>query len=201
MNSLSTYLEAFSAFNTGVFDYWMIAEAYWKRMPARFQDSGPVSAEIIRRNSYMAVIRAGQETGGFLRLTLVKLQSEQTDQDKMKREKMIPVLPGSAAFQFTEDEVSGYLRGSKDTNPIHQTSRPVVPGLYILSRLLEGGVIPEDAGCVRIRFTRPLPAGETVWVTRGLEPGGKRRYGVGRTGEYFYFDLEEKADEKGQNDE
>lgn len=66
-------------------------------------------------------------------------------------------------LRFSAAEVYAFVTSVNDTNMLHRTGRPLVPGLMIMEKLLSR---PELDGCSRIRmkFTCPVFSDQDVWI-------------------------------------
>lgn len=59
-------------------------------------------------------------------------------------------------FNFNRKQVDAYLKTVRDTNPIHDGERAVIPGLMLLNFILEKGFLTGGAKKGTIRFFNPM---------------------------------------------
>lgn len=72
--------------------------------------------------------------------------------------------PRSIRMTFTVDEVHAFVKDVNDTNALHKGTRPLVPGLLMVDRLLQVSSL-KDCKNVSMRFTSPVFIGQTVVIT------------------------------------
>lgn len=117
------------------------------------QGAGSADYEIkISERRLVRVAASAKETGETMSMVLLPLRKGEVSAP-METEN-----DGKPWRTFSAEEVRAFSSALGDHNEIHQGARPIVSGFQILSALRESISYP----AVRIRFHRPLYAGEMV---------------------------------------
>ncbi|WP_294158943.1 hypothetical protein [uncultured Selenomonas sp.] len=72
------------------------------------------------------------------------------------------VEQGDVRLMFTADEVRSFVHDVDDTNPLHEGTRPLVPGLLMMETLLKR---LDDCKKLSMKFTTPTFVGQEVEIT------------------------------------
>lgn len=186
----------YAAFSrVGEFDGWVIAQLSARIRADYFFDGreGDVkngtSAEVKKQKKDFAVIQAEDEgVGVVMKMFLMK---------PTKQEEKIPVAVCDklGTLRFESEEILRFVELVQDSNPIHRTENPVVPGLLIWESIWKmycethretkinrgikqkyvgvtggGSLTPAAVLRVEMRFFAVVYAGENIEVCR-REPG------------------------------
>ena len=140
-------------------------------------DEGNVSGEVrIRKQRTNFVILELQRGNYLLAMTLIhpeglvlRTESDQTMEQKPKA-KINRTAPNHviARHSFTVEEVLEFVKSVQDTNGIHRTADPVVPGL-LMAEWFFATLQSSDWEGTEIRFHAPVYTGSVLCITKEAE--------------------------------
>lgn len=167
MKDQKIYRELFRCFS-GIegFEGWMIAKVTFVSGDASGQKTGQdgETAVITKRRKNFAVMEAQWERMR-VRMFLVKPEKSIGETSEAGQSELLP-LPETyteyAAKTFSVEEILKFVSDVGDTNGIHRTDRPVVPGFFMVEWLLEQETKLLSQGNVSVVFRVPAYAGEVV---------------------------------------
>lgn len=152
------------------FDGWMITKARY----CVLKKGPPVSYDTRQKKSYSryALLEtAAYDSQGslcqFLEIFLMDTGASVHSAPTGRSAPTGPFLPFTGtSIRFTTGGLRQFLADSGDTNSIHYGSAPVVPGLWILSRLKDLYCRDLKAMELSIRFLHPVHTGEDILLDR-----------------------------------
>lgn len=151
-------IRALTQYKIGTEDGTLLAKAELK-LNGEIYD---VKSEVIPKRSNLLIMKAvGYDSSGnpSAELTLYAMKYVNT-----RSEKKIPpdnIRKYSDTISFSKDMINKYLTASGDTNPIHFGAKPIVPGLLMLSEILNQFPVSD----VSVRFYHSVFADENIYVS------------------------------------
>lgn len=144
-----------------------VAKILWR---SRLKEGEAQGVHYFRRGeSFLQVDCAGAEDAGAIQVRLVlgkgyRAPAEASVRDRAERSrcrKKTGVMPshGETWRAFSRDEILAFVEAVGDENSLHRQAVPIVPGLLLLSAILDR--FPEIRS-LEMRFFHPLYAGEAV---------------------------------------
>ena len=147
------------------YDGWMIGRA--EQLEAEdTRTTEDIKTCVIKKKKkdYIILEAFSQEEG--LRLLLIK-PSVSNQPERSAGECSMDGFEPVAERSFTAEEILFFVKETKDTNPIHRTNSPVVPGLMMYEWFISNVISKEEpSGRIQIHFREPLFAGENLMIYR-----------------------------------
>lgn len=114
----------------GSYDGAMIIKAVWKREPG----AGLEEPVILKENRKLLVCKAHYQDAS---LTVTMLLGHQVPTgEQLMADRGIETNTDSVAWQrFSRQQVVDFVQEVGDSNPIHQTANPVVPGMLLMDAI------------------------------------------------------------------
>lgn len=175
MNKYRKLIRGFSKIKG--FDGWMIATAELSGKKygiladtdcdtAEIDDN--VKTQILKQKPVMAVMQSFfDET--FINMNIVKMHENVDKPDIQNRfcgykEDDTDKYEEVCQMTFTVEEILNFVTEVKDDNYIHKTDVPIVPGFYILEKMVLFIKNFKDSERVVIKFRKPAYAGDIITV-------------------------------------
>lgn len=154
--SIENLIIKLSEYSSDIFDEWVIARAIYNNFPEK-------NTGIIKINKLYAKITVSNNVSS-LSIILMNpaniCKSTHSDNiEKYDTEKF------SHCFSFSKSDIRNFVNENKDTNPIHRTKNPVVPGLLILKYLFEKSAINKVRfNSITVTFKRKIYSDEKIYI-------------------------------------
>ena len=176
MNKYRKLIRGFSKIKG--FDGWMIAtaELSGKKYGILADTEGDTSeiddnvkTQILKQKPVMAVMQSSFDKT-FINMNIVKMHENVDKPDIQNRFCGYKDYDNTDKYEkicqitFTSEKILDFVMEVHDDNYIHRTAVPVVPGLYILEKMLSATDSFKDSERVVIKFRKPAYAGDIITV-------------------------------------
>ena len=128
-----------------------------------------VKTQILKQKPVMSVMQSSfDET--FINMNIVKMHENVDKYEIQNRFCGYKNYDNTDEYEevcqmtFTVEEILNFVTEVKDDNYIHKTDVPVVPGFYILEKMLSATDSFKDSERVVIKFRKPAYAGDIITV-------------------------------------
>ena len=148
----------------GDYDGVMIIKNLWQKEDEATYRGDTYEPEMLKSTKRMLLCQA---RSGLESLTTTMLLTPK--EAAAKAELVAPELTGDNAVAaegcwhvFTRQETLDFVIAVGDTNQIHRTEIPVVPGIFIMERILE--TLPKNVVKFEVSYRNAVFAGEPLWL-------------------------------------